>query len=156
MAGVQHVDGGDEVRRHGDTVGVPHSESDGTLVSNAAVQPGDAVAYDGTSISQATQGDEIFGVLVNYQVYGDSTDGHKIRGDVDATVAVRGNHKARVSGDVSAGDALGSVDDTNGTDTDNGEFGSASLTNSNSDGLAARAVEVYTDGDGQHWAEVAL
>jgi len=156
MSGVQDVSGGMEVRRNGDTVGLPHSESDGTLLENATVQPGDVVAYDGTTISQAGEGDEIVGVLVSYEVYGASHQGEKIDSDVDANVAVRGNYKARVSGDVSAGDALGSIDNTNGTDTDAGEFGSASLANSNSLGLSARAVEVYTDGSGQHWAEVAL
>ncbi|AGM11342.1 hypothetical protein M199_gp012 [Halogranum tailed virus 1] len=156
MAGVQDTLPGAEVRRNGDTVGLPHGESDGTLLSNATVQPGDAVAYDGTSISKATEGDVVVGILVNYEVYGASHQGEKIKGDVDANVAVGGSYKGKVSGEVTAGMALGSIDNTNGTDPNDGELGDASLANSNSDGLSARAVEVYTDGDGQDWAEVVF
>lgn len=158
MTGLQDTGAGNETRRHGHTVGVPHSEDDGTPLANAAVSPGDAVTLDGSGeIAQAGEGDDILGVLVNYSVYGDSSyDGPRIKGDTDATVAVNGTYKARVSGGVSAGDALAAIDATNGSDADPGEFGVAGLTNSNEAGLSARAVEVYTDSSGQHWAEVAL
>lgn len=154
MTGVEDVDPGMEVRRGGETVGVPHPIADGTRLSDLGSsdpQPGDAVTYDGTDIAKATEGDEVFGILVNYGVYGASHQDEQIKGNEPATVAVAGQYKVRVGADVSAGDALGGPDETNATAAAPGELDAASKAASNDAGLAARAVEVSADGD---YAEV--
>lgn len=152
MAGLQDTLAGSETRRNGDTVGIAHGESDGTLLENATVQPGDVVAVDGSgNIKQAAEGDIVVGVLVNYDVYGASHQGEQIKGDVDANVAVQGTYKARASANVAAGSALGAPDVTNGASA--GEFDDSGQTNSSDQGF--RAIEVYNDGS-QDWVEVRL
>lgn len=153
MAGLEDTDPGAETRRHGKTVGIPHGEADGTQVDNAAVQPGDAVTVDGSgNIAQAAEGDVVVGVLVNYTVYGDSNNaGPYIDAAYDATVAVSGTYKARVSGNVTGGSALGAPDVSNGAAA--GEFDDDGQTNTDDQGF--RAVDVYNDGT-QDWAEVSL
>lgn len=154
MAGLEDTDPGAETRRYGDTVGLPHSVSDGTPVDNATVQPGDAVTVDGSgNIAQAAEGDVVVGVLVNYTVYGDSNNnGPFVDGAYDATVAVNGTYKAHASGNVVVGSALGAPDVTNGASA--GELDDAGQTNTSDQGF--RAVDVYTDSSGQDWAEVSL
>jgi hypothetical protein len=108
MAGLEDTENGAETRRYGATVGLPHGESDGTLVSNAAVQPGDAVSLNGSGeIEQAGSSDTIVGVLVNYSVSGASHREEQIKGNTDATVAVQGTVRARSDGNLSAGDSAG-------------------------------------------------
>lgn len=108
MAGLADTENGAETRRYGDTVGLPHGESDGTLVSNASVQPGDAVSLNGSGeIEQAGSSDTIIGVLVNYSVFGSSHREEQIKGNTDATVAVQGTVRARSDGNLSAGDSAG-------------------------------------------------
>lgn len=153
MAGLEDTDPGAETRRYGDTVGLPHSVSDGTPVDNATVQPGDAVTVDGSgNIAQATEGDVVVGVLVNYTVYGDSNNnGPFVDGAYDATVAVNGTYKAHASGSVSVGSALGAPD-TSGS-ADPGEFADSGQTPVSDQGF--RAVDVYDEG-GQRYVEVSL
>jgi hypothetical protein len=141
MAGLSDTPEGGETRRYGNTVGVPHGESDGTALADASVQPGDAVTIDSGVLAKAGTGDAILGVLVNYDVYGASHRGELISGDVDATVAVQGTYKARADSDLSAGDSAG-LGDTDG------HFG-------NVDDQGFRVVETYNDGS-QDWVEVVL
>jgi hypothetical protein len=141
MAGLSDTPDGGETRRHGNTVGVPHGEDDGTALANAAVQPGDAVTISGGVLAQAGDGDTILGVLVNYDVFGASHRGEQIAGDVDATVAVQGTYKARADSDLSAGDSAG-VGDTDG------HFG-------NVDDQGFRVVDTYSDG-AEYYVEVVL
>jgi len=111
MAGLQDTPDGGETRRHGNTVGVPHGETDGTELENAAIQPGDVVGIDGSgtlALADSDAGVEILGVLINYSVFGASNRGAQIDGDVDATVGVQGTYRAKAnSGDLSAGDLAG-------------------------------------------------
>jgi len=141
MAGLSDTPDGGETRRYGNTVGVPHGESDGTALAEAAVQPGDAVTIDGGVLAQAGDGDDIIGVLVNYDVFGASHRGELIAGDVDATVGVQGTYKARADSDLSAGDSAG-VGDTDG------HFG-------NVDDQGFRVVDSYSDG-AEYYVEVVL
>lgn len=104
---------GDETRRNGDYVGLPHTTSeDGT----GGPVEGKPVTFDGSTISEAAvdgggTGDNIFGVLYTYQYFGDSSrDGPYIRTERNATVKTSGTVVVDL-GDVSAspseGDALG-------------------------------------------------
>lgn len=105
---------GDETRRNGDYVGLPHTtDEDG---SNGPDE-GELVTFDGTTISTAAvpgdgTGDELFGVLYTYQYFGDTQAGRdpKLRTDRNATVKTSGTVVVDVSGlavSVSEGDVLG-------------------------------------------------
>jgi len=99
------LDAGDETRRHGDYVALPHDEdSDG-------VTPGQVVTYNGTKITEVTSSSsDIFGVLYTYQVFEDGETGQTIDQSKDATVKVSGTVIADFSNwgsTPSAGDVLG-------------------------------------------------
>ena len=94
---------GDETRRHGDYVGLPHGETDGTSVGSVSgpdrgvpvVYDGgndELVAYDADASSGLSSGQgPIAGVLYAFDVYGDSSNaGPYIDGDSDATVKTSG------------------------------------------------------------------
>jgi len=114
MAGIEDTPEGGETRRYGNTIGVPHTESDDTRLENAAIEPGSVVGIDSSgnlAKADADAGIELIGVLVNYPVYGASHQGERIKGDVDATVAVQGTYAAQaVSGALSPGDLAGVAD----------------------------------------------
>ena len=150
MAGLSDTPEGGETRRNGDTVGVPHTESDGTRLENAAIQPGDAVGINGSgnlALADSNSSISAIGVLVNYgNVYGASHQGEQIDADVDANVAVQGTYKVKVDADAAAGGTVGTPDaSVNGQDA--GQLDSAA-----SD---FRVIETYDDGP-QSWAEVVL
>lgn len=147
MTGLQDTEAGDETRRHGHTVSVPHDQQAGGVYD---VAEGEAVSVDGSgNIKQAEEGDVVLGVLHEYPVAGENDT---IRQDREAVVAVMGTYKAKVTANVSAGSALGAPDVMNGADA--GEFDDSGQTNSSDQGF--RAVEVYQDSSNQHWAEVRL
>jgi hypothetical protein len=129
MAGIEDTPEGGETRRYGNTIGVPHTESDDTRLENAAIEPGSVVGIDDSgnlAKADANAGIEVIGVLVNYPVYGASHQGEQIKGDVDATVAVQGTYAAQaVSGAVSPGDLAG-VADTSKTGEEAGRLVSGS------------------------------
>lgn len=103
------LDAGDETRRQGDYVGLPHDEATDGVVE------GEPVTYDGTDIAAAAVdgaggGDAIFGVLYTYQYYQDPQTGETVRQDQDATVKTSGTVIAdlsNVAATPSAGQALG-------------------------------------------------
>jgi len=101
---VGDLDFGDETRRNGDYVGLPHDEA------NDNVQEGEAVSFDGTHIQSCAGSDPMVGVLYTYQYAGDSGGSPQpesnIVQDRNATVMTRGTVKAFVEDGVSAGDAL--------------------------------------------------
>lgn len=149
MAGLEDTLEGSETRRHGDTVGVPHGESDGTRLDNAAIEPGEVVGIDGGVLAKADSnaGVEIIGVLANYPVFGATHQDEQIKGDVDATVGVQGTRSAKaVSGALSAGDLAGVSDSTEAT----GEAGR--LTS----GSEYRVVEVDTTPADHDLVEIVL
>src|SRR6056297_983963 len=92
---------GDETRRNGDYVGLPHDQDDGATDKN--VLPGHAVRIDGDGvISRADGTGDAVGVLANYERSGDS-GGPDDPGDIDqdqnANVKVGGVVKAEVDDD---------------------------------------------------------
>lgn len=142
---------GDETRRNGDYVSLPHDEE------NDDVDEGAAVSFDGTHLQAAADGDALVGVLYTYQYAGDSGGAPQpesnIRQDRNATVKTSGTVKARVASDVSAGDAL-----EPGVDTD-GEFhtvDSASAEVANAVALSDAREQDDADGDTTYYAEVLL
>lgn len=145
MAGLQDTLAGSETRRNGDTVGLPHAVPDGTsldsLSGNDQPEPGDVVAFDGSNIVKAdsTTDTDVIGVLVNYDVYGASHQGEKVKGDVDANVAVQGTYKAKADGTATRGGYV-SAGTTEGQFTDGTDF---------------RVVDVSTE-DSQQYVEVVL
>jgi hypothetical protein len=101
MANAQpDLDAGDETRHTGDRLGFPHPVSDGTSLSNVSnLEEGVLVTFDGTDIAESTRAtDDIVGVLFTLPVYGETTHGGPyVRGDKQATVAVRGSYVADLS-----------------------------------------------------------
>jgi hypothetical protein len=81
---------GDETRRNGDYIGLPHPDGEVRL-SNVTLPKGKVVTYDGTDIGEVTgdNNDPVTGVVYEYDVFGDSPDPY-VRGDRDATVKTRG------------------------------------------------------------------
>ena len=123
MANAQgDLDAGDEARHTGDRVGFPHAVSDGTALEDAGLDEGVPVTFDGTDIAEVGGGtadgtEDVAGILFTLPVYGDSNYGPLVRGDRDATVAVRGQYVADLSAyvDGSATDpSEGSYVDDNG------------------------------------------
>lgn len=77
------LDAGDETRRNGDYVGLPHPDADGTAVDSLTVPRGRLVTYDGTDIAEVTtDASDIAGVVANYDVYGD-TGQEEVKGDAN-------------------------------------------------------------------------
>lgn len=102
---------GDETRRHGDYIGLPHGVTDGKAVADlGTLDRGVPVVYDGSAITEATaDGDTIVGVLYAFDVYGDSTNaGPYVDGDSDATVKTSGTVKADLS---QLGDGVAEADE---------------------------------------------
>ncbi len=82
---------GDETRRNGDYIGLPHPDGEVRL-SNVTLPKGKVVTYDGNDIVEVTGDgttDNVVGVVYEYDVFGDSPD-PLVRGDRDATVKTRG------------------------------------------------------------------
>jgi len=119
---------GDETRKRGDYVGLPHDqdESNGSSTAENDVKPGQAVSIDAQgNIKQAEDGENIVGVLVDYQRFGDSggpDDPGSIKQDENATVKVGGTVKAEVAGADSSAPAV-EAGDLLGIDTDDGTAG---------------------------------
>jgi hypothetical protein len=150
---------GDETRRDGDHVGLPHDQQSG---GTSDVRPGQAVSIDGSgNIKQAEDGDVVVGVLQNYQRAGDSggpADPAPIQQDREATVATRGVVKVEVSNDtgnsldVSAGDELG----VDGTDGVAGVLDSGGSPETDYIALTDATEDDRPDGTTAHYAEVLL
>jgi hypothetical protein len=108
---------GDETRRHGDYVGLPHTVSDGTAVADlGSLDRGVPVNLDGSgNLQAASSGGSVVGVLYAFDVYGDSSrDGPYVDGDSDATVKTSGTVIADVASMVSSGISAGDVLGANG------------------------------------------
>lgn len=104
---------GDETRRNGDYVGLPHDEA------TDGVEAGELVTHDGTDIAAAAvpgdgTGDSVVGVLYAYQYAGDSggvpqPDSNIVQ-DKDVTVKTSGTAIVEFDGvaaSPSPGDVLG-------------------------------------------------
>lgn len=104
---------GDETRRNGDYIGLPHDEA------TDGVEEGELVTFNGTKITAAAVdgaagGDSVFGVLYTYQYAGDSggapqPDSNVVQ-DRDATVKTSGTAVVEFDGvdaTPSPGDTLG-------------------------------------------------
>lgn len=106
---------GDETRRFGDYVGLPHDQDSGGVND---VLPGQVVSVGSGVIKQAGDGTEAaIGVLSNYDRSGDSggpDDPGSIDQDQNANVKVGGVVKAEVESDVSEGEYLVAGDETTG------------------------------------------
>jgi len=86
----EDLDAGDETRRNGDYVGLPHGQGDGTDLADVNIPQGVPVTYGGDPavLSEATAvSDDIAGILANYDVSGDT--GKETVG-AEATVKMRG------------------------------------------------------------------
>lgn len=86
---------GDETRRNGDYIGLPHPDSSDVALSNVTIPKGRVVTYDGTDIAEVTgdNSDNVTGVVYEYNVYGGnqgSGNEQLVRADRDATVKTRG------------------------------------------------------------------
>lgn len=96
---------GDETRRNGDYVSLPHDEANNT------VKEGEAVTVNSSGdIIRATNGDTVVGVLYELPRSGDSggpSDPAPVEQDSEATVKVAGTVKAVVESTVEAGEPLG-------------------------------------------------
>lgn len=98
------LDAGDETRRNGDYVGLPHDET------NDGISEGELVVYDGTDIAAAGADpttEDIVGVLYTYQYSGEDDT---VRQDRDATVKTSGTVIADLTtqdGNFSVGGTLG-------------------------------------------------
>jgi hypothetical protein len=82
---------GDETRRNGDYLGLPHPDGEDTRLSGVTIPKGTVVTHDGTDLAAVAgdNADDVAGVLYEYDVFGDSPDPY-VRGDRDATVKTRG------------------------------------------------------------------
>lgn len=89
------LDSGDESRRFGDYVALPHPDSSGTALDSVTIPQGVPVTYDGTDIAESTVvGDDIVGILANYRVYG-TTGSQKVKDK--ANIKMRGEALADLS-----------------------------------------------------------
>ena len=92
----EDLDAGDETRRNGDYVSFEHPDGDGTALSGVTLDQGIPVTADGSGVlSAAATGDDVAGILSNYDVYGDT--GQEEVGP-EANVKVRGEVIADMSG----------------------------------------------------------
>lgn len=152
MADFEDLDFGDETRRNGDYVGLPHDQASGGAND---VKEGQPVAIDPNgNIKKAEDGDTIVGVLYTYQYYGED---NSIRQDREATVKTQGTVKAEVTQDASAGDSL-AAPNTGGTATGTAEsagmFGIEDADDSYP--FVALTDPADPDGDGRYYSEVLL
>lgn len=102
MANTTNDEPGNDARHTGDRLGFPHPVDDETALADArsTLPEGTVVTHDGTDIAEVTGDgtDTVLGVLYTLPVYGDSSrNGPYVRGDRDATVAVRGSYTADLS-----------------------------------------------------------
>lgn len=113
---------GDETRRNGDYIGLPHPDggpNTDVRLSGVTLPKGKVVTYDGTDIGGVTgdNSDAVAGVVYEYDVFGDSPD-PLVRYDRDATVKTRGAVVADLSAYVSGTAAV----NVGGTLGPNGEI----------------------------------
>lgn len=96
---------GDETRRNGDYIGLPHPNTSEVTLDNVTVPKGKVVTYDGSSIAEVagSDNDTVAGVVYEYDVFGDSNDGPLVKPDRDATIKTRGAVVADLSAYVSNG-----------------------------------------------------
>lgn len=143
---------GDETRRNGDYVGLPHDQDSG---GTSDVLVGQAVSVDGSgNIKQMENGDTFVGVLQNYQRFGDSggrADPGTIDQDRDATVKTQGTAKVEVASDVVAGEALGVGSGGTAGVLDNGDAPEDSLV-----ALSDAIQDDRPDGTTAYYAEVLI
>jgi hypothetical protein len=116
---------GDETRRNGDYVALPHPDGDDTALDSVTIPRGRAVTYDGTALAEPA-GDNselVAGVLANYNVYGDSGSEEvgpeatvKMRGEVIADLTAYENGAATVEegGALGANGGIYIVEEING------------------------------------------
>jgi len=105
MANTPNDEPGNDARHTGDRLGFPHPVEDGKSVDDAHaddIAEGALVYHDGTEIQEAddvgSSGQDVLGVLYTLPVEGQSRRGGPyVRGDRDATVAVRGQYTADLS-----------------------------------------------------------
>lgn len=149
---------GDETRRHGDYVGLPHDQdqSETGSGSNNDVREGEAVAVDSNgNIAKADidGAGAAIGVLYTYQYF--QNEGQQVDQDRDATVKTQGTVKARVGSGVSAGDHLAApATATSGTA---GVLDASSSTeDSNFVALSDARQQDLPDGTTSHYAEVLI
>ena len=116
MANTPNDEPGNDARHTGDRIGFPHGVADGVEYDSASLDPGVLVAFDpsagdeGELTAVTGVGEDVAGVLYTLPVEGQSRRGGPyVRGDRDATVAVRGQYTADLSefetdeGDVTTG-----------------------------------------------------
>jgi len=103
MANTPNDEPGNDARHTGDRLGFPHNVTDGKSVDDAHAEDiaeGALVYHDGTYIQEAgdLSTNPALGVLYTLPVEGQSRRGGPyVRGDRDATVAVRGQYTADLS-----------------------------------------------------------
>jgi hypothetical protein len=140
---------GDETRRNGDYVGLPHDEASNT------VKTGEAVRVNGSgNIVRADATGDAVGILSNFERSGDSggpSDPAPIDQDQDANVKVGGVVKAVVESDVSAGEYL-----TPGNSTDGVLDNNAPDTESRFLALTDAVEDDRADGTTVNYAEVLI
>lgn len=99
MAEYDDLDAGDDTRRNGDYIAYPHPDNEGDALSSVTINRGRLVTYDGTDLSEATSTtDDMFGVLQNYDVYGDTG---KEKVGQEATVKTNGSVLANLGANFS-------------------------------------------------------
>lgn len=108
MANTPNDEPGNDARHTGDRLGFPHPVADGTSLEDArsTLPEGCLVTHDGTDIAEVTGSgaDAVLGVLYTLPVEGQSRRGGPyVRGDRDATVAVRGSYTADLTAYVGNG-----------------------------------------------------
>jgi hypothetical protein len=150
------LDYGDETRRNGDYVGLPHDQdqSNGSSDATNDVAEGMAVTVDAQgNIAAAEDGENVVGVLYTYQYYEDGQTGESIDQDRNATVKTQGTVKAYVASDTAAGEALA-------PDSTNEDAGVLANTNgsANTSNIVALSDAKQQDVDGttRYYAEVLL
>lgn len=110
----EDLDAGDETRRHGDYVAFPHPDSDGTALSGVTIPQGALVYHDGSNLVEGTvDSDEVFGVLANYDVYGDTG---KEKVGPEANVKTRGEVIADLTNWGGTGPTVGAYLGNDGSD----------------------------------------
>ena len=109
MANTPNDEPGNDARHTGDRLGFPHAVADGKSLDDAHtddISEGALVTWDGTAnggdgavVEATASSDAVVGVLYTLPVEGQSRRGGPyVRGDRDATIAVRGQYTADLSG----------------------------------------------------------